>query len=139
MNTNDVTVVSNQYAGADTPTQTPLHHAQLNGSVGSLAAGENAGVLLAERELTGQLSLRIRGDLAAASTVIESALNIELPTTLKLTGNAASSQAISLGWVSPDEWRLLCPIGDTFEIEQKLRNALSSVSGLSHAIVKISQ
>jgi len=139
MNTNDVTVVSNQHAGSSVPTQTPLHHAQLNGLVSGTANADStdAGVQLVERELTGQIVLRIRGDLAAASKAIEPVLGIALPGTLKVTGNPASSTGPSLAWISPDEWRVLCPIDQVFESEKKLREALSAV-GLSHAVVNVS-
>jgi len=145
MNTNDVTVVSNQHAGSVVPTQTPLHHAQLNGVIHTEASSNDAGVQLSERELTGHIVLRIRGDLAAASKAIEPVLGIGLPDTLKVTGNPASSTGPSLAWISPDEWRLMCPIDQAFENEQKLRDALSSVgasagssAGLSHALVNVS-
>ncbi len=138
MNTNEVTVVANQYANDASLAQTPLHHAQLDGNSSSGTATQNAGVRLTERELTGQLVLRIRGDLSAASKAIEPVLGIGLPSTLKSTGNPASSSGPSLAWVSPDEWRLLCPIEQAFENEQNIRNALSAVGELSHAVVNVS-
>lgn len=138
MNTNEVTVVANQYAGRSVPTQTPLHHAQLDGNTGSGAVAGTAGVRLTERELTGQLIVRVRGDLLAASKAIEPVLGIGLPDTLKTTGNAATSTGPTLAWLSPDEWRLLCPIDQAFEHEQKLRDALSSLGDVSHALVNVS-
>lgn len=138
MNTNDVTVVSNQYAGQAVPTQTPLHHAKLDGAIQTDEHAAGAGVQLSERELTAQLVLRIRGDVAKASKAIEPVLGIGLPGTLKFTGNPATSAGPSLAWISPDEWRLFCPIDQVYDNERKLRDALSNVSDLSHALVNIS-
>jgi len=134
MTTPDTTIVMDQF-GADTSViETPLHHAELS-AMATQTNVDDAGVHLNERGLTGQLVLRLRGDAVAASSAVESVLGVALPERLQFTGDPLSYEAVSVAWLSPDEWRISCPIGQAFEIEQKLRTALTAVNETSHAIL----
>jgi len=134
MSTNETARVMNQVATGATPAETPLHHAELK-AMARFHADDAAGVWLNERSLTGQLVLRLKGDLAAASTAVEAVLGIKLPERLQFTGDPTRYDARSLAWISPDQWRLCCPVDEAYELEVQLRNALTPVNGLSHAVV----
>ena len=134
MNSNDVTVVMKQHAAEGVFTQTPLHHADLS-SLAETHSDRQSGIVLTERALTGQLMIRVRGELDAASSAVQSAIGIGLPERLQFNGNPLNFHEPLLAWMSPDEWRLCCPYSDTFDCETKLRTSLSQVPGASHAIV----
>ncbi len=134
MNSNELSVVMNQVASDAELAQTPLHHAQLE-QLAAHTQTDDAGILLGERGLTGQLVLRIRGDLADASRAVESVLGLSLPDRLSFHGDPTDANGCALTWLSPDEWRLCCPIDRAFELEKALRNELSTIPGVTHAIV----
>ena len=134
MSSNELTVVMNQNAGNDALNQTPLHHAELN-ALAATTSQTDAGIVFRERALTAQLVVRIRGDLAAASSAVQSAIGVELPERLKFSGNPSDVDGVSLAWISPDEWRLCCPISDALACEKNLRKALSQVPNTSYAVV----
>ena len=134
MNSNEVFELMNQVATRGAVPQTPLHHAEL-AQLAVTTAQTNAGIVLQERALTGQLVLRVRGSLDEASAAVQSSIGVGLPGRLQFVGDPSNPDEVSLAWLSPDEWRLCCPIKEAYEIEEKLRQALSGVSGVTHAVV----
>jgi len=114
--------------------ETPLHHAELQ-ALAQQSAAADAGVTLNERRLTGQLVLRVRGDLDVASTAIESVVGLGLPDRLRFSGNPCSYAERSMAWLSPDEWRLCCPADEAFALENALRDKLAPLAGVSIAVV----
>lgn len=121
----------NQYAGDLITPQTPLHNVQSSVE----PQGLNPGVTLNERAVTGQLVIRLRGDLVAASNVMQSVCGVELPMRLTYVGAPHNETLNTIAWMSPDEWRLCCPLNRAFELEQQLLSELSSVPGLSLSVV----
>jgi len=119
--------------------ETPLHHAELSAMARQTELiTASAGVALCERSLTGQLVLRVRGDLDKASAAMEEVLGFGLPDRLRFLGQPNSYSHCTLAWMSPDEWRLCCPIAQAYELEQHIRTALSPLTGVTHAIVNTS-
>ena len=98
--------------------ESPLHHADLSSLIGK--GRKNAGVILREKKFLGHLTLRGNGHDAAFASGVHKALGLELPVALTVVANGDTS----LQWVGPDEWLLIVPGGQEFEVEQKLRAAL---------------
>ncbi|MGB8663299.1 MAG: sarcosine oxidase subunit gamma family protein [Serratia inhibens] len=102
-------------------------------STGRPEASEHSGVTLRERPLCGHLILR--GGAIVLDQALRDVLGIGLPgQPLGLV--TASGGEISAQWLSPDEWLLIVPEGDEFEVENRLRAvlgdahyAISNVSG----------
>jgi len=108
--------------------ETPLHHAELS-------------AMARQTELntaTAGVAFECRGDLDKASAAIEEVLGIGLPDRLRFLGQPSSYSHCTLAWLSPDEWRLCCPIAQAYELEQHIRTALSPLTGVTHAIVNTS-
>lgn len=121
--------VFQQNPGAEAKAQTPLHHADLASLVGK--GRNNAGVTLREKKLLGHLTLRGDGHDPAFASGVHKALGLELPVALTVVARGETS----LQWVGPDEWLLIVPGGQEFEVEQQLRNALA---GLHIQVVNVS-
>ena len=98
--------------------QSPLHHADLPSLAGKGRA--NAGITLREKALMGHLTLRGDGSDAAFAGGVHKALGLELPMALTVVGSGDTT----LQWMGPDEWLLICPRGEEFAAEQRLREAL---------------
>ncbi|CAG8869576.1 Sarcosine oxidase subunit gamma [Pseudomonas fluorescens] len=98
--------------------ESPLHHGDLSSLIGK--GRKNAGVILREKKFLGHLTLRGNGHDAAFASGVHKALGLELPVALTVVANGGTS----LQWVGPDEWLLIVPGGQEFEVEQKLRAAL---------------
>ena len=98
--------------------ESPLHHADLSSLIGK--GRKNAGVILREKKFLGHLTIRGNGHDAAFASGVHKALGLELPVALTVVANGDTS----LQWVGPDEWLLIVPGGQEFEVEQKLRAAL---------------
>ncbi|MEE9335840.1 MAG: sarcosine oxidase subunit gamma family protein [Granulosicoccaceae bacterium] len=100
--------------------ETPLYHAELP----ALAAYQvaNAGVLLKELPVTGLLTIRAKADNASLAPAFKLVLSLDVPGTLQ----SCSNDDYCLRWMSPDEWLLSAPIGELFEIENKLRKSLTT-------------
>nr|WP_314874573.1 sarcosine oxidase subunit gamma family protein [uncultured Pseudomonas sp.] len=121
--------VFQQNPGAEAKAQTPLHHADLASLVGK--GRNNAGVTLREKKLLGHLTLRGDGHDPAFASGVHKALGLELPVALTVVAKGDTS----LQWVGPDEWLLIVPGGQEFEVEQQLREALA---GLHIQVVNVS-
>lgn len=112
------TNVYQQNPSAAVKAESPLHHADLSSLVGK--GRKNAGVILREKKFLGHLTLRGNGHDAAFASGVHKALGLELPVALTVVANGDTS----LQWIGPDEWLLIVPGGQEFEVEQKLRAAL---------------
>jgi len=138
MNTLDTTALLNQVASATAQprVETPLHHAELGAMARQTElASKNAGVYLCERSLTGQLALRVRGNIENASKALENIVGFGLPTRLTFFGQPTAYDKHTLAWVSPDEWRLCCPIAQVHDLETQIRVAFSKLADVTHAVV----
>lgn len=111
------------------PVESPLFHAGLD----ELArkGKSSAGVVLRERKLLGHLVIRGDAKDPAFAGGVHKALGLELPVALTLVANGETS----LQWLGPDEWLLIVPSGQEFDIEQRLRKALD---GQHIAVVNVS-
>lgn len=112
------TNVYQQNPSGSVKAESPLHHADLSSLIGK--GRKNAGVILREKKFLGHLALRGNGHDAAFASGVHKALGLELPVALTVVANGDTS----LQWVGPDEWLLIVPGGQEFEVEQKLRAAL---------------
>jgi sarcosine oxidase subunit gamma len=98
--------------------ESPLYHAGLD----ELArkGKSSAGVTLREKKLLGHLVIRGDAKDPAFAGGVHKALGLELPVALTLVASGDTS----LQWLGPDEWLLIVPSGQEFEVEQRLRKAL---------------
>ncbi|MHA7879503.1 MAG: sarcosine oxidase subunit gamma [Saccharospirillum sp.] len=83
---------------------------------------ERMGVTLAEVPGQGYLTLRGNAQDDAFRSGVTTALGIELPTK-PLT--LVQDDRLSLQWVSPDEWLIVCPGDQCFALETALREQLT--------------
>ena len=127
--TNDAVVETterpDQARGIGVPSiETPLYHAELQAIATHQV--DNAGVVFKEMPVTGLLTIRAKADNASLATALKSILSLEVPSTLQSSSNGD----YCLRWMSPDEWLLSAPIGELFDIENKLREALTATVAL---------
>lgn len=111
--------VMDQVPGPEIQGQSPLHHAELENL--AQQGSKTGGVHLRELKLLGHLTLRCNpanGDqLAAVERVLGVALPLQPLTSTEKGG-------YSIRWMSPDEWLILVPGLETFEIETKFRDEM---------------
>lgn len=98
----------------------PLNHAELD----TLAkyTMNKGGIHLREKPLLGFLTLRCHSQEKVQIDVVETVLGVTFPIT-PLTSN--ENGAYSIQWVSPDEWLIIVPGDEVFDIELRLREKLS--------------
>ncbi|MCM2973229.1 sarcosine oxidase subunit gamma [Larsenimonas suaedae] len=101
--------------GAESPMAwTHQHHE-------SRPAGPNPGVRIAEKAFLGHLILR--GGAIVLDEAVRDVLGIALPGRPNtMTQNDAGTHSVQ--WLGPDEWLVIVPGGEEFELEAKLRKAL---------------
>ncbi|OZG73569.1 sarcosine oxidase subunit gamma [Hahella sp. CCB-MM4] len=100
------------------PTESPLYHRKL----GTRGAGTGAATVSAgELNLLGHLVIRGNAEEAAFCSGIEAALGVQLPETLK----SVEGDDVSMSWIAPDEWLVLCPLAKAFAVEETLRENLN--------------
>jgi sarcosine oxidase subunit gamma len=111
--------VMNQLASGDARAESPLHHAEFD----TLAARNPraGGVLLREIKLMGHLVLRGSQDNASFMNGCADVLGVALPTQ-PLT--SVEKGGVSVRWISPDEWLVVLPGQQAFEVERGLRAAI---------------
>ncbi|RTE64882.1 sarcosine oxidase subunit gamma [Amphritea opalescens] len=111
--------VMNQVPGPEIEGQSPLHHADL----ASLAkqGPKTSGVHLRELKLLGHLTLRCNPANADQLAAVERVLGVALPLQ-PLTSSENGNYSIR--WMSPDEWLILVPGLETFDIETKFRDEM---------------
>jgi sarcosine oxidase, subunit gamma len=108
--------------------ESPLHHSDL----ASIAkkGPQQGGVHFHERKLKGLLTLRCAPS-AEQLAVIESLLGVALPMQ-PLT--SVTTDAVSVRWMSPDEWLIIVAGEQAFEIETQFQEKLTG----HYALVNIS-
>jgi len=108
--------VMNQLPSSEIQGQSPLHHADL----ATLASKgpKQGGVHLREHKLLGHLTLRCNQSDEAQKAAVEKVLGLALPLS-PLT--SVESESYSIRWLSPDEWLILVPGLEAFDIETKFR------------------
>ncbi|GGO84644.1 sarcosine oxidase subunit gamma [Marinobacterium nitratireducens] len=119
----------NQLAGPAQRAESPLHHADL----GTIAqkGPKNGGVTLQEHKLLGHLVIRGSQDNQAFLAGAREALGFDLPTAPL---SSVQQGDRSVRWISPDEWLLIVPGEEAFDVEEQLRAAM----GGHFAIVNVS-
>ncbi|MBV1790413.1 sarcosine oxidase subunit gamma family protein [Marinobacterium sp. D7] len=108
--------VMNQVAGRGVRAESPLHHAELD----KLAARNprTGGVMLRELKLLGHLTLRGSQQNESFMNGCAEVLGVALPTQ-PLT--SVEKGSVSIRWISPDEWLVVLPGDQAYEVEQGLR------------------
>jgi sarcosine oxidase subunit gamma len=121
-------VMMDQLPGAGPRPESPLHHVDPDSTAG--VETQSAGVRLRELKLLGHLVLRGSRENASFVSGVERVVGLALPETLR----SVEAGARSLRWISPDEWLLILPGNEAFELEQQLREAIEG----HYAVVNVS-
>jgi sarcosine oxidase subunit gamma len=113
------TAVMNQLSGepVNARAASPLSHANLLESNRGL---DNKNISLVEKKFLGHLVLRGDATDVSFNVAIQNTLACELPTTLQCVYN----DDLSIRWISPDEWLIVCAGNKAYELETILRKAL---------------
>ncbi|WP_227993033.1 sarcosine oxidase subunit gamma [Shewanella sp. YLB-07] len=77
----------------------------------------NLSVHLKELAFLGHLVLRGNSQNKQFSAAIETVLGVPLPSALQ----SETKDELSISWISPDEWLVIFPITQAFEMERRLR------------------
>ncbi len=112
--------VMNQVPGAEIQGQSPLHHAELD--VLAKQGPKQGGVHLRENKLQGHLTLRCNPENADQLAAVERVLGMPLPLQ-PLT--SAEHGDYSIRWMSPDEWLIIVPGLQAFEVESRFRDEMA--------------
>ncbi|WP_192035159.1 sarcosine oxidase subunit gamma family protein [Halomonas sp. YLGW01] len=113
-------VVENEWEIAvESPLSCSLHHS------GAPQAKGDSQVILRERPFLGHLMLR--GGAIVLDEALREVVGLSLPgeplgLVQSLSGGPVGE--CSLQWLSPDEWLLIVPGGEEFDVERRLREAL---------------
>lgn len=110
--------IMDQMPSADITARSPLHHQTRKPPQ---TAQLNPGVHLWEDALKSHLALRGDADNADFRQGIEAATGLALPGTLQSVHN----DQWSLSWIAPDEWLLVGPGDQAFNMEMTLRDHLN--------------
>jgi|GEM_PF-30120 len=110
--------VMDQLPRGDIAAESPLHHVDSTVSTFTL---KPAGVHLWEDALKGHLVLRGDAEDPAFQRGVEAALGMALPERL----HSVQQGSLSLRWIAPDEWLLVCPGDRAAALEIQLRRNLS--------------
>ncbi len=110
--------VMDQLPSGDIAAESPLHHVDSTVPTFTL---KPAGVHLWEDALKGHLVLRGDAEDPAFQRGVEAALGMALPERL----HSVQQDSLSLRWVAPDEWLLVCPGDRAAALEIQLRRHLS--------------
>ncbi|ETI62530.1 sarcosine oxidase subunit gamma [Marinomonas profundimaris] len=104
--------------------ESPLHHADL-ASIASQGPQEG-GVHFCEHKLLGLLTLRCV-PLPQQQEEIESLLGVALPMAplTSVTKDDTSIGKVSVRWVGPDEWLIIVPGDEAFDLETRFFETLS--------------
>lgn len=112
--------VMNQIAAADIRAESPLYHAELE--VLAKQGPKQGGVHLRENKLRGHLTLRCNQNNSEQLAAVETVLGLALPTQA-LT--FVSKGEVSIRWISPDEWLIVVPGLDAFDVESRFRDVMT--------------
>lgn len=111
--------------------ESPLAITRLADKVANNTA-DQAGVALREKAFLGHLILR--GGAIGLDEAVREVLGISLPAKPSALAHDESGER-SIQWLSPDEWLVIVPGGEEFELENRLREQM----GDAHfAIVNVS-
>jgi sarcosine oxidase subunit gamma len=110
--------------------ESPLAFSMSRGKVPEVSAKSR--VVLRERPFLGHLILR--GGAIVLDEAVREELGINLPGRPQGVTQDASGER-SIQWLSPDEWLLVVPRGEEFDLERGLRKSLGDAS---FAIVNVS-
>ncbi|MEX1215013.1 sarcosine oxidase subunit gamma [Saccharospirillum sp.] len=110
--------IMDQIPSADVPARSPLHHVIKKPNQ---TDQPNPGVHLWEDALKAHLALRGDADNTDFRQGIEAATGLALPGAL----HSVHNEQWSLSWISPDEWLLVGPGDQAFNMELTLREHLS--------------
>lgn len=115
---------------ADIPVQSPLAYSfKRSGAPRRIA---NSGVSLEEKAMLGHLILR--GGAIVLDEAVREVLGLNLPAKPQsLCVDAAGERSIQ--WLAPDEWLVIVPGGEEFELENRLRDRLG---GAHFSVVNVS-
>lgn len=117
----DQVAVAAKGAAAFTPLS-PLDHVREMGLEPQSASDNSSStVTLIEKPVQGLLVLRGDQSRVALSAALKKVALVELPDTLQST----ESGDYCARWMSPNEWLVSCPLNEAFELEGKLREAVS--------------
>ena len=97
----------------------PLHHVNLP-ELAVAQLGTKANIELTELALRSHLLLRGKPDNSDFVQGVKAVLGLELPGVLKMQVDGA----LSIRWISPDEWLVVAPAARGFELEQGLIDAV---------------
>lgn len=113
------TAVMNQLSGEpiNARAASPLSHVNLLDSGKSL---DNKNISLIEKKFLGHLVLRGDASDTSFKVAIKNTLTCELPTTLQCIYN----DDLSIRWIAPDEWLIVCAGNKAYELETILRKVL---------------
>jgi sarcosine oxidase subunit gamma len=113
------TAVMNQLPlnNMNTKASSPLMHVNLLDSAKNL---DNKKISLIEEKFLGYLVLRGNAGDKNFKQAIENTLACELPTVLQCIYN----DDLSIRWISPDEWLIVCAGDTAFKLETSLRKVL---------------
>ncbi|WP_027966243.1 sarcosine oxidase subunit gamma [Halomonas halocynthiae] len=116
------------------PMESPLSVAvnQVSMSTPAPAVSQESQVQFEEKPFLGHLILR--GSAMVLGEAVSEVLGVSLPSQpLGLVFDASGQRSVQ--WLSPDEWLVIVPSGEEFELENRLREVL----GAAHfAIVNVS-
>lgn len=123
--------VMNQLPTSDTVTgESPLVMASLR-DTDKASPSEHSGVIVKEHALLGHLVIRGNASDADFNAAFEQVFGTKLPSKLQ----CVYLDTLSVRWISPDEWLVICASESAFELENKLREvatghfAVINVSG----------
>ncbi|MEH6579857.1 MAG: sarcosine oxidase subunit gamma family protein [Amphritea sp.] len=111
--------VMDQLPGAEIQGQSPLHHAELE--ILAKQGPKQGGVHLRENKLLGHLTLRCNPQNADQLAAVERVLGVALPLQ-PLT--SVEEGSYSIRWMSPDEWLIIVPGQEAFDVESKFRDEM---------------
>lgn len=115
---------------ANIPVESPLAYSYQRS--GAPAPSAKSRVVLRERAMLGHLILR--GGAIVLDEAVRAVLGFGLPARPNTLSHSEDGER-SIQWLSPDEWLLIVPGGEEFELEGELRNALGDAH---YAIVNVS-
>ncbi|MFC3284749.1 sarcosine oxidase subunit gamma [Litchfieldella rifensis] len=104
---------------ANIPVESPLAYSYQRS--GGPTAGAQSAVTLKERAFLGHLILR--GGAITLDEALRDVLGINLPGQPQGLALDASGER-SIQWLSPDEWLVIVPAGEEYELENRLRERL---------------
>lgn len=102
----------------------PLAHVNLLDNKKSI----NKNIFLSEEKFLGHLVLRGNASDKSFNVAVQKTLFCDLPTTLQ----CIYKDDLSIRWISPDEWLIVCAGNKAYELEATLRKALDSHTVQSH-------